>query len=229
MKNIQTILTYIQPEGSSADMSSGILYFLLENRLFGHECISESGSLFVTEEAFADLCTRAGIFAAHSGDGKDEKTAFLMESLHTRLPETASRLEDYFSECGIPQRIRYRLLDWAACFLHTEVRALTSEDAGGLIRQMNLQAPFEAVKAFCAFLEWMRIKYHDALYSVTFIPPVRRSSSTAGRAYGITLIASLYYFLFCEEAISEEGLIARACRDETSAHAWTYLFWSLMP
>ena len=225
MRDIRTIPKEILATGTdniTRDTGS-ILYFILENNLFGHDFISENGSLFITEEVFDDLCARARVFADHSGKNAEEKILFLTERLQASLPLTASRLETFFPECGILPRVRYRLLDWAVFALDKEAHLLTSDEAGALVRQMDHNASLEAVRAFCGFLEWMRIKYRDTRYAVTAIPPARRSTSTAGQAYGIATVASLYYYLFCEDAVRQEGLVRRACESEDSAHAWTYL------
>ena len=225
MRDIRDIPGEILAAGGAGrtQNTSSVLSFILQNHLFGHEAAQENGSLMVTDEAFGDLCARSRIFAAHAGNSTDEKIRFLADTLHSLFPVTARRLEAFFPECGILPRIRYRLLDWAVFALRREVHLLSSDEAGELVRQMDRDTSLEAVKAFCAFLEWMRVKHRDTCYSVTVIPPARRSTSSAGEAYGITVVAALYYYLFCNEAILQEDLIRRACESEASAHAWLYL------
>lgn len=225
MKNIRDITDGIPASGPSdpAQDSNAVLYFIMQNHLFGHDYVYENGNLMVTGEAYQDLCGRARIFLAHAGDTLEEKVRFLTDTLRVAFPITALRLEAFFDECAILPRIRYRLLDWAVYALHTEVHHMSSDEAGSLIRRMDHDASLESVKTFCAFLEWMRAKYRDTGYSVTVIPPARRSRSTASQAYGLTVVAALYYYLFCEEAVLQENLVQRACSNETSAHAWLYL------
>ena len=225
MKDIRDIPAGIPASGppDAVPDPNAVLYFILQNHLFGHDCVYENGSLMVTDEAYQDLCARAGTFLAHTGDTLEEKLLFLAETLRGPLPITARRLEAFFDECAVLPRIRYRLLDWAVQALHTEVPHMSSDEAGSLIRRMDRETSLESVKAFCAFLEWMRVKYRDTGYSVTVIPPARRSRSTASQAYSLTVVAALYYYLFCEEAVLQENLVQRACDSEASAHAWLYL------
>lgn len=225
MKDIREIPHMIRECGGQGSASAGreALYFILENHLFGHEAVTDNGTLTVPDEAFDDLYRRAAAFLSQAGKDISEKIHFLEGSLRQALPCTAQRLDTFFSSYDIMPRIRYRLLDWAVFALHGEAHLLTSGETEGLVRQMNLETSLEAVKVFCSFLEWMRTTYRDTCYSVTVIPPASRSRSTAGQAYGLSVMAALYYGLFCEEAIGQQNLVQRACERETSAHAWTYL------
>lgn len=205
------------------DKKNRILYFIMENRLFGHEAVPEEGTLMVSEEAFCDLAQRSLTFISHSGDDIPVKIFALKKIIWAALPVTSQRLDVFFIEHTVPRSTQYRLLDWAAAYLKSEAHLMDSGEAAGIIRQMNCITSLDAVRTFCFFLEWMRVTYHDTRYSVAIIPPASRSRSTAGQAYGIGVMAALYYYLFNEEAIRQQDLITRACTNEVSANAWTYL------
>lgn len=221
MKDLRDIPRSLDAGGAGTGRE--VLYFVFENHLFGHEYVSGNGTIMVPDEAFDDLRGRAETFLAHAGVGLDGKILFLENKLRLSLPDTAERLQAFFSACSVMPRARYRLLDWMVFALRQEARLLTSGEAGDLVRQMNRETSLEAARVFCIFLEWMRSRYHDTGYSVKIMPPASRSRSTAGQAYGLGVMAALYYNLFCEEAIREQELVRRACESETSAHAWTYL------
>ena len=221
MKDIRDIAASLAPDDPGC--AKDILYFLLDNHLFGCDIVLDGSSVLCDDGSWSDLYARGRTFLDYRKETAGKKAAFLAAFLSENFPATASRLTLFFNEADTPVTVRYRLLDWMAGSIHKEVHCLSSDEAERLVVKMNSEAPLQAVSAFCLFLGWIRRNYPDTGYRVDIIPPARRSFSTAGQAYSIKTVAYLFYYVFSEEGIRQEQLLEKACRSRTAAHAWTYL------
>ena len=159
MKDIRDIAASLAPDDPGC--AKDILYFLLDNHLFGCDIVLDGSSVLCDDGSWSDLYARGRTFLDYRKETAGQKATFLAASLSETFPETVSRLTFFFNEADTPVTVRYRLLDWMVSSIHKEVHCLSSDEAERLVLKMNNEAPLQAVSAFCLFLGWIRRNYPD--------------------------------------------------------------------
>lgn len=199
--------------------------YMIDNMWFGlTPCVEYDfgeKTIFFTSEEVELFEDKFEFYMQHHFLNAKEKVDVLSDLLASKFPESASHLSNYL-ESEKNDNINEALLNFLVYYLEKEISNYTNIEMRALIERMTDEAPLSVGIRFTDFLSIMRCKTNTK-YTNDFTMHQRNTESRVKTAYDSETYLKLAYYLFNEDYIAENEMVADACASWKTANAWLYL------
>lgn len=194
--------------------------FLVDNDWFKINPVWVDGCLMVEPDDFQPFLPAIKQYFSSEKMEISDKNMELLESLKQKFPDTAEKLESFYSTFAFPEEIEYYLTAFVLKFLNKDICLMNDEEIQSILSVAFEELSKQYGDIFTFFLSWLKEHYRTR-YINDYTMVKRKDVSTT--AYDSEEYLQLLYCLFNEEYIIENEMYIHAAKSKNYADTWLFL------
>ena len=196
--------------------------FLQDNDWFGISPVWQEKKLYITESDIMILYSPAKRFLQNRTLSDNQKATLLLDMLAEKYPDSVEKIELFYKEIDIPEKIQYLMNDFLLKNLFKDICICSDHEIKTLMDTACYDLTKGVGNIFCFLLAWIKDNY-KVRYKNDYVMGDRIDYSEKKQAYDTNEYLELLYYLFNEDYIEDNNMYAKASESKNYADTWLFL------